>query len=69
MGRTIVIIGFAIAAIGLLLMIGERLPVRWGRLPGDFVWQGRNTTVYLPLATMLILNSVLWLVVWLMRKR
>jgi hypothetical protein len=30
-----------------------------GRLPGDFLYRGKNTTFYFPLATSLLLSVVL----------
>jgi hypothetical protein len=49
--------GIALAALGLLLMLGERLGL--GRLPGDLVWKRRNTTVYFPWATSLLVSVIL----------
>ncbi len=65
MGRTLVIIGIIVAGIGGLMMIG--LPL--GRLPGDLVWRGKNTTFYFPLATSIVASIVLTLVMWLINKR
>lgn len=65
MGRTLVIIGLVTAAIGGLVMIG--LPL--GRLPGDLVWRGKNTTFYFPLATSILASVVLTLVMWFINKR
>lgn len=69
MGRTLIIAGAAILVLGVLLVLGERLPVRFGRLPGDIVMRGKNTTVYFPLATSLILSVVLSLFFWLFSRR
>jgi len=65
MGRSLVIIGLAIAAIGGIILIG--LPL--GRLPGDLVWRGKNTTFYFPLATSIIASIALTLVMWLINRR
>ena len=65
MGRTLVIIGLVTAAIGGLVMIG--LPL--GRLPGDLVWRGKNTTFYFPLATSIVASIALTLVMWLVNRR
>jgi len=64
MGRTLVIIGLVIAAIGGVMMTG--LPL--GRLPGDLVWRGKNTTLYFPLATSIVASAVLTLVMWLINR-
>lgn len=65
----IVGIGITLVVIGLLVMLGERLPVRFGRLPGDFVYKGKSTTVYFPFMTSVILSAVLSLVMWLLGRR
>jgi len=35
----------------------------WGKLPGDIVIRGKNSTVYIPLTTCLVVSVVLTLVV------
>jgi hypothetical protein len=65
----LIITGLVIAAIGVLLVLGDRLPFRIGRLPGDFVYRGKNTTFYFPLATSILLSVVLSLVLWLIQRR
>ena len=57
MSRALVVIGLAIAAVGLLWPWVTRLGL--GRLPGDIVYRGRNTTFYFPLATSILLSVVL----------
>jgi hypothetical protein len=68
MGRSIVILGLVLVAIGVLVILGERLPVRFGRLPGDFVWRGKNSVFYFPLATSLLLSVLLSAVLWLVSR-
>jgi hypothetical protein len=58
LGKMLIVGGLAMAALGLLLTYGVRLP-------GDIVWRGRNTTVYFPLATCLLLSLVMSLIFWL----
>ena len=57
-GRILVIVGLAIVAVGLLLMLGSRVPFL-GRLPGDFHWQRDGMSIYLPLASSLLVSVVL----------
>jgi hypothetical protein len=68
MGRTLVLLGLVLVAAGLLFMLGERLPIRFGRLPGDIVIRGRNSTFYFPLATSLLISLVLSFLFWLFRR-
>jgi predicted MFS family arabinose efflux permease len=64
MGKTIVLVGLAIAGLGLLMMLG--LPL--GRLPGDFYVKRGNFSFYFPLATSIILSIILTLVLALFRR-
>jgi hypothetical protein len=69
MGRAFIAIGIALVILGLLLTLGERLPIRLGRLPGDIVIRGKNTTFYFPLVTSLLVSALLSLVMWLIGRR
>ena len=69
MGRTLIAIGIALVVLGLLVTVGQKLPIRWGRLPGDIVIRGKNTTFYFPLVTSLLLSVLLSLVMWLIGRR
>lgn len=57
-GRLLVIGGLAMVALGLVFMLGGRLPFL-GRLPGDIHWQRDGISVYVPLATSLLISVVL----------
>ena len=46
MGRLFILIGLAFVALGLLVLALNRLNIPLGRLPGDIVWRGKNSTVY-----------------------
>jgi len=35
----------------------------WGKLPGDIVIRGKNSTIYIPLTTCLVVSVVLTLVI------
>ncbi len=67
-GRMLVYIGLAIMVLGLLIGFGDKLPIRFGRLPGDFVFRGKSSVFYFPLMTSLVLSLVLTLVLWLFRR-
>ena len=73
MGRAFIAIGIALVILGLLLTLGEKLPIRLGRLPGDIVIRGKNTTFYFPLVTSLLvsalLSALLRSVMWLIGRR
>jgi len=69
LGRTLIALGIIILALGLILTLGERLPIRLGRLPGDIVIRGKNSVFYFPLATCLLVSVILSFVMWLFGKR
>lgn len=61
--------GLLLAALGALISIGQRLPIRLGRLPGDIVIRGKHSLFYVPLVTCLLISVVLSLVLWLFNRR
>jgi len=66
LGRMLLIFGAVLVAAGAVLLLGARLPFRLGRLPGDIVYQGRQTTFYFPIVTCLLLSAGLTVVFWLL---
>lgn len=59
-GKILLITGLVLSLIGGLVLLTGRIP--WlGRLPGDFIIQRRNFTVYLPLATSILVSILLTL--------
>jgi hypothetical protein len=63
-GKTLVLLGLGIAALGLLLMLG--VPV--GRLPGDFYVRRGGVSFYFPLTTSIILSILLTVVLAFFRR-
>jgi hypothetical protein len=39
-----------------------------GRLPGDIVYRGKNTSFYFPLATSILVSVVLSVMVWVVQR-
>jgi len=68
-GRALILIGLFFVIAGVVVMLGERLGIRLGRLPGDLVYRGKNTTFYFPIVTCILLSVVLTLIGWLLRRR
>jgi hypothetical protein len=67
-GKFILIAGIALVIIGGIIMLAGRLPFI-GQLPGDFEFRRGNTTVYFPLATMIIASIVLTILLNLFLRR
>lgn len=59
LGKVLIGVGVVLVATGIVLSLLGRSNLPLGRLPGDFLYRGKNTTVYFPLATSLILSVVL----------
>jgi DUF2905 family protein len=57
MGKTLVLIGLAIAALGVVVMLGVPL----GRLPGDIAVKRDNVSFYFPLTTSILISILLTL--------
>ncbi len=66
MSRTLIIVGLAIAAIGLLWPWIGRIGL--GRLPGDIFIQRDNFTFYAPITTGILVSIVLSLILWLLSR-
>jgi ABC-type Na+ efflux pump permease subunit len=67
-GKILSLFGFLLLVAGLVLMLLGRTHLPVGRLPGDFLYRGKNTTVYFPLATSLLLSVVLSVVLYLIHR-
>ena len=63
-GKMLVVLGVVVIVAGVVLMLAGRAHVPLGRLPGDIVYRGKNTTFYFPLATSIIVSVVLSLGGW-----
>ena len=66
MQRTLIIIGLAVAAAGLLWPWISKLPL--GRLPGDIRIESASGGFFFPIVTCLVISVVLSLILWLFRK-
>jgi hypothetical protein len=66
MARFLIVLGLAILVVGLLWPYLGKLGL--GRLPGDIVIERENGTVYVPLATGLLLSLLLSVVLWVVNR-
>ncbi|GAB4277650.1 MAG: DUF2905 domain-containing protein [Deferrisomatales bacterium] len=67
LGKMLILFGGVLVALGVLLVLGGKLPFL-GRLPGDIVVERPGFTLYFPLGTSLLLSAVLTLLFWLLRR-
>ena len=64
LGKLLVLLGGLLLVVGLIFVVLGKMNLPIGRLPGDIVYRGRNTTFYFPLATCILLSVVLTLVMY-----
>jgi Protein of unknown function (DUF2905) len=62
LGKLLVFFGAILLLAGLLLILFGRTNLPIGKLPGDFVYRGKNTTFYFPLTTSILISVVLSIV-------
>jgi len=69
-GKTLLGLGLVLVAVGAAMMLGSRMGLPFGRLPGDLHWRSRsgNTQIYFPLASSIILSVLFTLILWLLRS-
>lgn len=67
-GKTLILSGLALLALGLLFLLSEKLPFQLGRLPGDFHFRSKNSVIYLPLGTCLLLSLIASLLLWVLGR-
>jgi len=64
----LVVLGVALVVIGGIVMLLGRTGLPLGRLPGDVLYRGKNTTFYFPLASSILLSVVLSIVLFLIGR-
>jgi hypothetical protein len=68
LGKLLIGLGAVILVAGVGLMLLGRTNLPLGRLPGDFLCRGKNTTVYFPLATSVVVSVVVSVVLYLVSR-
>jgi Protein of unknown function (DUF2905) len=68
LGKILVIVGAFLLLAGVVVLLLGKSHLPLGRLPGDIVYRGKNTTVYFPLTTSILLSVVLSAVIYLVSR-
>ncbi len=68
LGRTLLLVVGFLVLFGAFLYFGGKPPFRLGKLPGDIVHRGEDTTFYFPIVTCLLLSIGLSLLFWLFSR-
>jgi len=67
LGKLLILLGVFIILIGLLLIVGDKIP--WvGKLPGDIVIKKEKFTFYFPLTTSILISLLITIFFALFRK-
>jgi hypothetical protein len=64
LGKLLLSCGALLLVLGVLFLLLGRTGLPIGRLPGDFLIRGKNTTFYFPVTTSILLSVVLSLVLY-----
>jgi len=68
-GRLLIVLGAILIALGALVSLSDKLPIRFGHLPGDLVIRGKHSVFYFPVVTCLLLSVLLTAILWLVNRR
>ena len=68
LGRTLLMLGGLVLVLGLVLILAGKVNLPIGRLPGDFIIRGKNSTFYFPLMTSIVLSILLSLVLYVVNR-
>jgi hypothetical protein len=68
LGKLLLLAGAFLAIIGLVLIFAGRFHLPLGRLPGDFTYRGKNTVIYFPLGTSILLSILLSLLLFIIGR-
>ncbi|MBL6446277.1 DUF2905 domain-containing protein [Fulvivirga sp. 29W222] len=67
MGKSLIIVGLIIVAVGLFLHFGPKIPYL-GKLPGDISIKREGFQFYFPLMTSIILSILISVIIYFIQK-
>jgi hypothetical protein len=67
-GKFLIVAGVVLVVAGIVVVAAGRIGLPLGRLPGDIVYRGKNTTFYFPVVTSIVVSVVLSVMLWLIGK-
>ena len=68
LGKLLISAGGLLIVIGVIVLLAGRANVPIGRLPGDISYRGKNTAIFFPITTCIILSIVLSFILWLVNR-
>ena len=67
-GKLLIAGGALLIFAGILVLLAGRLNLPLGPLPGDISYRGKNTALFFPITTCIILSVLLSLIVWIVGR-
>jgi len=67
-GRLLIVLGAILIVVGGLMVLGGKIPFI-GRLPGDIIIQRKNFTLYLPIATSILISIILTILFYILGRK
>jgi ABC-type Na+ efflux pump permease subunit len=67
-GKILMAFGLILFLVGLFLTISNRIPIKFGRLPGDIAFEKSGLSVFVPITTMIVLSGLFSLVAWVVSR-
>jgi hypothetical protein len=68
LGRILIFLGLVVVVVGVFFLLIGKTHLPLGRLPGDILYRGKNTTFYFPLATSILLSVILSVAIYVIGK-
>jgi hypothetical protein len=67
-GKLLIVLGVVLIVGGAVLILLGRTGLPIGKLPGNIIYRGKNTTFYFPLATSILLSIALSVLLYLIGR-
>lgn len=67
-GKLLIGAGGLLIVVGIIVLVAGRFNVPLGRLPGDISYRGKNTAVYFPITTCIVLSVLLSFILWIVNR-
>jgi Protein of unknown function (DUF2905) len=67
-GKILIGLGLILVLAGVAVTLARRAGLPLGRLPGDIVYRGKNTTFYFPLVTCIVLSILFSVIMWIIGR-
>ncbi len=67
-GKLLIVSGGVLVLLGAVALLAGRANLPIGRLPGDIVYRGKNTSVYFPIVTCILLSILLSAIMWIIGR-